>query len=134
MGETIDDRATVRLWLDKIAHSVATRDLDAHMGLVSRKVQVYGVPGNDVIDYRGWEVRRRNEFSKGLLMRLAYGEPQMKVAGLRRIIFAIEEKMYAHDGRQILINKDIVLECEDDEQWRVVEETIRQFSSANRRA
>lgn len=134
MAETIDDRATVRLWLDKITHSVATRDLDAHMGLVSRKVQVYGVPNNDVIDYAGWERRRRNEFSKGLLTRLSYSEPQMKVIGLRRIIFAIDEKMYGHDGRQVMITKDIVLEREDDEQWRVVEEQIRNFSSANRRA
>lgn len=134
MGETIDDEATVRLWLDKIAHSVATRDLDAHMDLVSKNVQVYGVPGNEVIDYSGWERRRRNEFTKGLLTRLSFGEPQMKVLGLRRIVFGVDEKMYGHDGRQILVSKEIVLEREEDEQWRVVEEQVRNYSSAGRRA
>ncbi|HKK04448.1 MAG TPA: hypothetical protein VKA50_01195 [Gammaproteobacteria bacterium] len=134
MGEISEDTATVKHWLDRIMHSVATRDLDGHMALVSKKVQVYGVPGNEVIDYRGWERRRRNEFNKGLLMRISYGEPQVKIMGLKRISFNIEEKLHAHNGHQVVVNKDIVLEREDDDQWRVVEEQVRNFNNIGRRA
>jgi len=134
MGELSEDTATVKQWLDRIAHSVATRDLGSHMALVSKHVQVYGVPGHEVIDYKGWEQRRRNEFDKGLLMRISYGEPQMKIMGLKRIAFTVEEKLHAQNGHQVVVNKEVVLEREEDEQWRVVEEQVRDFSNVSRRA
>ena len=117
----------IQKWLDDMSYSVATRDLSLHMSLVSQRVQVYGVPGHRHINYMQWFNRRRNEFEKGLLIRLSYKLVNIKTKALRRLGFRVEEVMTAANGQAIWLEKDIILELEVDEKWRVVEEHIRQW-------
>ncbi len=115
-------------WLNRVSESVKKRDLDAHMALVSKKVQVYGIPNREfALGYRDWYLRRRNEFNNDRLASLSYKTLNIKTISLRRLGFQITEIMQATNGLQIEIDKDIMLEQEDDNQWRVVEETIHQW-------
>ena len=117
----------IQQWLEEMTQSVANKDLNAHMELVSKNVRVYGVPGHEVINYQRWLVRRRNEFEKNLLASLIYSLKNVKTIALRRLAFNVEEIMTAVSGQAIWLNKDIILEQEKDDKWRVVEEKINQW-------
>lgn len=114
-------------WLTRISESVKNRDLDTHMGLVSKRVRVYGIPNQEPLGYQDWYRRRRNEFANNRLASLSYSNLNIKTITLRRLGFQVTETMRSTDGPQIEINKDILLEQEEDNQWRVVEETILQW-------
>jgi hypothetical protein len=114
-------------WLKRLTESVKNRDLETHMGLVSKKVRVYGIPNQASLGYQDWYRRRRNEFNNNRLASLSYNNLNIKTITLRRLGFQVTEIMQATNGQQIQINKDILLEQEEDNQWRVVEETIQQW-------
>ena len=117
----------IRNWLNSMSDSVKNRDLESHMELVSKQVQVYGVPNQGVLGYKDWYRRRRNEFKNNRLASLSYKNLSIRTITLRRLGFSITEFMQATNGQQIKIDKDIMLEQEQDKQWRVVEETIKQW-------
>jgi len=114
-------------WLKRVSESVENRDLETHMGLISKKVRVYGIPNQASLGYQDWYRRRRNEFSNNRLASLSYKNLNIKTISLRRLGFQITEIMQATNGQEIQIKKDILLEQEDDNVWRVVEETIHQW-------
>lgn len=115
-------------WLNEVSESIKQRDLQAHMALVSRRVKVYGIPGHALIDYKGWEQRRRFELQHNKLASLEYRNLKIKTISLRRLGFEVIETMRGNSGRHIMIIKDILLEQERDKVWRVVEETIRDWT------
>ncbi len=117
----------IRQWLAEFADSVARRDLKRHMALISKKVYVYGLPSKKTVDYAGWQERRHNEFSRGLLTALSHEGVKIKTIGLRRIGFSTVETMTTADGKQVQVSKDVMLEKEDDGQWRIVEEKINKW-------
>jgi len=112
----------VQEWLDEISFSAATWNLDAHMQLVSPQVRVTGIPGVSSIDYRGWKLRRRNEFEKKLLRSLTYQLGRILSAQEDEIRFNVEETMKSSSGRVIVIDKEVTLQREPDGQWRVRQE------------
>ena len=97
------------------------------MGLVSKKVLVYGIPDQESLGYYDWKKRRRNEFNRNSLASLTYNNLSIKTIGLRRLGFQVTEIMQATNGQRIQIDKEIILEQEKDNQWRVVEETIKHW-------
>lgn len=117
----------IRKWLSNITETVKTKDLQKHMNLISKNVMVYGMPSGKTLDYSDWENRRESEFKRDLIKDLAYDNLQIKNFGLRRLIFTIQEVMNGVSGDIAIINKQVVLEQEQDEQWRVVEETIKNW-------
>lgn len=114
-------------WLKLLTRSVETRDLAAHMQLISERVKVYGLPGGQIVDYNQWQKRRYTEFSQAQLLALAYRLLNIKTSTPRRLGFHVEETMQACNGICIFIDKDIILERETDDQWRVVEENIHHW-------
>jgi len=114
-------------WLEQLTRSVEKRDLDAHMRLVSERVQVYGLPGGQIINYNQWKKRRYTEFSQAQLLALGYRLLNIKAITSRRLAFHVEETMQACNGMCVFIDKDIILELETDDQWRVVEENIHHW-------
>ena len=114
-------------WLDRISDSVQKRDLDAHMGLVSKKVLVYGIPEQESLGYYDWKRRRRNEFNNNRLASLTYSNLNIKTISLRRLGFQVTEIMQATTGQSVQIDKEIILEQEKDKEWRVVDENIKHW-------
>lgn len=117
----------IKKWLSNITNTIHERDLKTHMDLVSENVVIYGMPNGKTLNYADWYNRRKTEFKRGILKSITYNKLQVKNFGLRRLIFSIEEVMDATNGDLAIINKQVVLEQEEDNQWRVVEETIRNW-------
>lgn len=114
----------IRKWLSNLSETVSTKDLEQHMDLVSENVAVYGMPSGKTLSYADWYSRRKSEFQRDLLKSLAYNKLKIKTISLRRLIFDIEEIMDGTNGDMAIINKQIILEQEQDDKWRVVEEAI----------
>jgi hypothetical protein len=120
----MESNVIIKQWLNDLAFSAATWNLDAHMALVSEKVVVLGIPGVDRIDYQGWMKRRRNEFNKKLLHSLVYRDPRVLSERPQFITFSVQEVMRDHEKKCIELEKEVTLHQEQDEQWRVVREQI----------
>lgn len=117
----------IKKWLSNVTETVKERNFQKHMDLVSENVVIYGMPKGNTLNYADWYARRKSEFERGVLKDLTYHNLQIKNFGLRRLIFSIEEIMDGTNGDLAVINKQIILEQEQDEQWRVVEETIKDW-------
>jgi hypothetical protein len=117
----------VQQWLDELSFSAATWDLDAHMQLVSRQVEVTGIPNINSIDYKGWKLRRKNEFEKKLLHGLNYRLTDMLSENEEQLRFKVEEIMRAFNGKVVVIDKEVTLQREADGQWRVRREHFEQI-------
>ena len=117
----------IRKWLSNITTTVKTKDLQKHMDLVSENVVVYGMPSGKVLSYADWRSRRKSEFQRNLINSVVYNNLKIKTIGLRRLIFDVEEIMDGTNGDMAIINKQIILEEEQDNKWRVVEETIKNW-------
>ena len=120
----IKAREIAQHWLDQLSYSAATWNLDAHMALVSRSVKVLGLPGGKVIEFSGWKKRRNNEFRKKLLLSLSYKLINILKYEKGMLLFTVIETMKSSQGQIIVVDKAINLRCEDDGQWRVVQERI----------
>ena len=117
----------IRKWLSNITESIQSKDLEKHMGLVSENVMVYGMPKGKTLNYADWRKRRKSEFQRELIKEIAYDNLKIKNIGLRRLIFDVDEIMDGTNGDLAFIQKQIVLEEEQDNQWRVVEEKIKNW-------
>ncbi|MFO7603248.1 MAG: hypothetical protein R6X06_05465 [Gammaproteobacteria bacterium] len=115
-------------WLQNMQRSVQDQDLEQHMALVSKRVQIYGLPRKEVVDYPQWRQRRHNEFRTRRLVALQHAHVKIKTLGLVRIAFNVDQSLIAKDGVVYIINKDIMLEKEADGVWRVIEETIHHWN------
>ncbi len=111
-------------WLNGLTYSAATRDLEGHMELISRRVQVYGVLKEGAIDFDGWYKRRAYEFGNNLLDSLSYRNIDIISIAQREIIFTVLERMKATNGASIQVEKEVCLAHESDDVWRVSMETI----------
>lgn len=118
-----------RQWLDAVSFSAATWNLDAHMQLVSRQVEVTGIPNIQSIDYTGWKQRRKNEFEKKLLHSLNYRLLDILKGEEAALHFNVEETMRAYNGKAVIIEKEITLLREEDGQWRVRREHFTRIRS-----
>ena len=117
----------IRKWLSNITETIKTKDLKKHMDLVSENVVIYGMPSGKTLNYADWHNRRKSEFNRNLIKSIDYHNLKIKTFGLRRLIFDIEEIMDGSNGDLAIINKQVVLEEEQDNIWRVVEETIKNW-------
>jgi hypothetical protein len=117
----------IRKWLTNVSETVNNKDLERHMGLVSENVAIYGMPSGKTLSYADWYTRRKNEFKRNILKSLTYNNLKIKTIGLRRLIFDVEEVMEGNNGDIAIIDKQIILEQDLDEAWRVVEETIKNW-------
>ena len=119
-----DPEDIVEQWLAELELTTASRDLEAHMALVSREVQVHGLRRAGVIDFEGWRKRRRNEFRNGLILCLKHKNVQLIAAEPGNIVFTVTETLKGTRGEVIVIDKQVVLKQEENEYWRVTLEHI----------
>lgn len=124
----MDSEKIVRQWLADLAYSADTWDLDAHMALISEKVVVMGISGAGTIDYRGWRIRRRNEFSQKLLHGLSYSHIRVLSERPEFITFYARERMRDQNHLHINVDKEVTLHREQDGRWRVVREQILEIN------
>jgi len=111
-------------WLNKSAQSASQKDLDTHMGMISKRVSVLGVPGFDNIDYDVWYTQCRHQFENAMIKSIAYKGFNLVSATEAQIMFTILESVVGTDGT---LNEQLVemsLEKEDNDVWRLVQERV----------
>jgi ketosteroid isomerase-like protein len=121
---SIKDSAVAREWLAASAHTANTKNYAAHMDLISRKVQVFGIPGIEVIGYDDWARQCQHEFETGVLKQVSYDGMKVQVMTPGRVMFKTIETVEASDGAVQAHGLEIILEKETDGKWRVVQERI----------
>ena len=130
MNQTNNENTPLRIvetWTFQIAETIKQRDINAHMQLVSADVQVYGMPSKAVIHYVEWRERREVEFKTGEVQSVSYVIERIISSMPRRITFSARENLLNNKRKVIIIDKTIILEKEDDNVWRVVEQTIKKW-------
>jgi len=111
-------------WLTQSADSAGQRDLDAHMGMISKRVSVQGVPGFENIDYTIWYEQCKEQFERNMIKSVAYKGFNLISATDSQINFTVYETVVGTDSS---LNEQIVemlLEKEDDDVWRLVQERV----------
>jgi len=111
-------------WLTTAAESAGQKDLKLHMGMISKRVSVQGVPGFDSIDYDTWYTQCRHQFENSMIKSIAYKGFNLISATETQINFTVYETVVGSDGT---LNEQIVemlLEKEDDDVWRLVRERV----------
>lgn len=111
-------------WLTDAAQSAGQKDLNAHMAMISKRISVQGVPGFDNIDYDTWFTQCKHQFEMAMIKSIAYKGFNLISATDSQIMFTVYETVVGMDGT---LNEQIVemlLEKEDDGQWRLLQERI----------
>ena len=122
----IEERAQqiAEKWLTEAAESAGKKDLKVHMGMISKRVSVQGVPGFDNIDYEIWYKQCKYQFENAMIKSVAYKGFNLISATETQIIFTVFEMVMGTDGT---LNEQIVemsLEKEEDDLWRLVQERV----------
>lgn len=122
----IDEHAqqVAEQWLTDAAETAGQKDLEAHMGMISRRISVQGVPGFENIDYDTWYKQCRHQFENAMIKSIAYKGFNLIKATETLINFTVFEIVVGADGT---LNEQIVemsLEKEDDDQWRLLQERV----------
>lgn len=122
----IEERAEqiAERWLTQAAETAGQKDLDGHMGMISKRVSVQGVPGFDNIDYDTWYQQCSHQFENTMIKSVAYKGFNLVSATESQIVFTVYETVVGSDGT---VNEQIVeksLEKEDDDVWRLVQERV----------
>lgn len=119
MGENI-----AKNWLTEVEQTVAAKEYDAHMDLISKKVNLFGVPGFDVINYDAWSQQCKFEFEEGLIQSVTYDGLKILATTQTKIMFKTFEIVKGTDGTINQQGIEVLLEKEDDDKWRLVQERI----------
>ena len=111
-------------WLTDVAESAGQKDLKAHMGMISKRISVQGVPGFDSIDYDTWYKQCKHQFEMFMIKSIAYKGFNLVSSTETQIMFTVFEAVVGSDGT---LNEQIVemsLEKEDDDVWRLIQERV----------
>lgn len=119
MSETIAQQ-----WLQNATDTAADKNHTAHMNLISKKVSLQGIPGYENIGYADWAAQTKHEFENNILKSVSYAGLKLLKATNTHIMFKTFETVQANDGTSNAQGIEILLEKEDDGQWRLVQERI----------
>lgn len=119
---TVEDIA--QNWMDKCCLTIHQYDHASHMNLISREVQVFGIPGFEVIGYNDWYSQCEYEFSEKLIQQASYQGLKICQSDDKQIMFLTNESVAATDGTTDTHPVEIVISKESDGEWRVTQERL----------
>ena len=114
----------VQQWLKDAARSANEKNLDAHMALISKHASLVGIPGFEHMDYEDWQNQCKYEFENNLLKSICYEGLKLITVTNTRIMFKTFETVEGTDGTINAQGIEVLLEKEEDEQWRLVQERV----------
>ncbi|MCB1922205.1 MAG: hypothetical protein KDJ27_00420 [Gammaproteobacteria bacterium] len=106
-------------WLQGFVDTALAGDLDAHMGMISRDVAVFGVPGFASLGFDDWYAQCAHEFPQRLIRALEYSGVRLRSADGTNILFKALEKNTTADGTITLQGVEMLLRRDADEHWRL---------------
>ena len=120
----IDAEQIAQSWMDSCCRTIRDYDHAAHMNLISKDVQVLGVPGYEVIGYADWYSQCEYEFSERLIDQTSYEGLKIQHSDEQQVQFLTNETVLTADGTVDTHPIEVVLAREDDDQWRVIQERL----------
>ena len=118
------DSKNAKDMLEALARTANAHDYTAHMDLISPTVNVYGVPGFEVIGYDDWVRQCRHEFDQGLLKQVGYEGLSVVSMTPGNVLFKTTETVEGTDGTINRHGVEILIRKEADGRWRVTQERI----------
>lgn len=111
-------------WLKEFVDTANAKNLSDHMALISRRISLHGVPGFETIAYDDWYRQCEHEFENNLLKSVQYEGFKLVTETSKAIMFKTFETVEGTDGIANAHGVEILLEQEDDGQWRMVKQRI----------
>lgn len=121
----------IKKWMDDCCQTIDHYDHAAHMNLISQDIQVFGVPGFEVIGYADWFSQCEYEFNEKLIQQASYQGLKVRQSNEQQIMFLTNETIRATDGTVDTHPIEIVLTLEQDGQWRATQERLLSTEEAN---
>lgn len=123
-------QAIAQQWLDDAATTAAIKNHSQHMNLISKRVSLQGVPGFESIDYDAWSAQTKYEFENNILKSVTYSGLKLIKSTSSHIMFKTFETVEANDKTINAQGIEVLLEKENDGEWRLVQERILPFDEA----
>lgn len=111
-------------WLREFAESANAYDHARHMGMISAKVQLFGVPGFDVIGFDDWSRQCEQEFSERAVREIRFEGLDVVAMTPLKIMFKTRESLSLADGSSIEHPVEMLIEKEADSKWRLTQERV----------
>lgn len=111
-------------FLSAMAETASKHDLELHMNLISKDVAVFGIPGFEEISYNDWFNQCKEEFANKVLKSVSYEGLKILEESPDRVMFQTVETIEGTDGFVKVNELVVVIQEEDDGQWRVVQERV----------
>lgn len=111
-------------WMDNCCTTIDQYDHTAHMNLISKDIQVFGVPGFEVIGYADWFSQCEYEFNEKLIERTSYQGLKVRQSTDQQIMFLTNETIHTTDGTVDTHPIEIMLTLEQDGHWRATQERL----------
>ena len=111
-------------FLTEMAKTASQHDLEKHMDLISKEVEVFGVPGFETISYDDWFRQCENEFKEKLIETVSYENIDILDSTESVIMFKTIEHIETKDKKKNTTNVLIVITREDDGKWRATQERV----------
>ena len=113
-----------KAWLADVANTANEKNYTQHMGLISKRVSLQGVPGFDNIDYDAWAAQCKHEFENNLIRSVRYDGFKLRTETENNIMFKTFETVYGTDGTSNAQGVEMLIEKEEDGQWCLKQERV----------
>ena len=114
----------VNTWLANIVKTASEGDHPAHMDLISKTINLVGVPGFESIGFDYWSSQCQHDFKDNKIAEIQYHGLKIRAATDERIMFITRETVNASDGTKNQQGIECLLEKEVDGQWRLTQQRV----------
>lgn len=111
-------------WLREFAASANAYDHARHMDMISPKVQLFGVPGFDVIGFEDWSRQCKEEFAERAVAEVRFEGLDVVAMTPLKIMFKTREFLTLADGSVIEHPVEMLIEKDADGNWRLTQERV----------
>lgn len=111
-------------WMEDSAATASKHDFEGHFNLISKKVRVTGMPGFESISYDDWERASKKDFEDKVLESVSYKGFIINAHNDTQIMFKTLESVHVNDGTKKTHGVEILIQLEEDDVWRVIQERI----------
>ena len=118
------EQEIIKTFLSDMAETASQHNFEKHMDLISKEVEVFGVPGFETISYDDWFRQCENEFKEKLIKEVSYENINIIDSNESVIMFKTIEHIETKDKKKNTTNVVIAITRENDGKWRVTQERI----------
>lgn len=114
----------MRRFLRELARTANEKDHAAHMGMISKGVRVYGVPGFEALGYDDWYKECQHEFTENILKSVVFAFVSTRLARPEQLMFVVNGTIAATDGEVVHQTAEMLIVKEPDGIWRLQQERL----------